>query len=77
MLPLKPSDLTPLKKYEEAMEPMDLLYFQNTTNNNRTTFPLFTTNNILTYIDILEKPMMSAWKSSGKHPVKQTRFCHK
>ena len=37
MLPLKPSDLTPLKKYEEAMEPMDLLYFQNTTNNNITT----------------------------------------
>lgn len=73
MLPLKPSYLTPLKKYEEEMEPVDLLYFHNTTNNNRTTFPLFTTDNILTYTDILEQPMMNAWESSGKHPVKQTQ----
>ena len=70
MPPLKPGYLTPPKKYEEGMEPMDLVYSQNTADSNETRFPPFTTNNVLTYLDALEKPMLYAWKSSAKFPVK-------
>lgn len=70
MPPLKPDYLTPPKKYEERMEPMDLVYSQNTANSSETRLPPSTTNNILTYTDVLEKPMLYAWKSSAKRPVK-------
>lgn len=52
------------------MEPTDLLYSWNTANNEVTKFPPCTTDNIQTYTDTLEKPMLYAWKSSAKCAVK-------
>lgn len=73
MLPLKPSYITPLKKSKEEMEPWIFSTSITLPITTESQFPLFTTDNILTYTDILEQPMMNAWESSGKHPVKQTQ----